>query len=82
MLQEGCGSVEGGDHQDGRGVAREIVVLHGHLDEDEAHLANELGVLALIAAEVLGHLPLEFVRIGLIEIVVGDEIDLEIEKET
>jgi len=61
-------------------VTREVIVLHRHLDEQEAHLANELGVLALIIAEVLWHGALELVRIRLVEIVVRYEVDLEVEK--
>lgn len=80
VLQESSRSVEGGYHQDRGRVARKIVILHCHLNKEEAHLANELDVLALIWAQVLGHLALQFVRIGLIEIVVCYEVYLEVEE--
>jgi len=80
VLQESCRSVESRNHQDRRGVPRKIVILHCHLDKEEAHLANELGVLALVLAQVLWHLSFQFVRIRLIEIVVCYEVDLEVEQ--
>lgn len=80
VFQESSCSVKGRNDQDGRRMLWEIVVLNGHFDQEEAHFADELGVFALVPAEIFGQSSFKLVRVSLIEVVVGDEVDFEIEE--
>lgn len=89
VLQESRGRVEGGrDDRRGR-ILQEVAALHGHLDEEKAHLVQFvekiLGFLnaqirALGHSEVVHELLLNLISVRLPEVVVCHEVNLELEE--
>jgi hypothetical protein len=72
VLEECCGSVEGANDHRTLGVPLEFNVLNAHLYQHHTHVSQEVHLLRL------AQVALEFVGVGLMEVVVSHKVYLEI----